>query len=88
MAFEGMDIDAVRSLASSMDSSAEQITAIMHKLTQQLHSTDWRGPDHDRFLNSWQGQHVAQLNNVVNGLHEASTCARQNAEEQASVSNR
>jgi uncharacterized protein YukE len=88
MAFEGMDIDAVRILASSMDGSAEQITTLMQRLTQQLQSTDWRGPDRERFLSNWQGQHVPQLNNVVNGLRDASTCARRNAEEQEQVSNR
>jgi hypothetical protein len=58
----------------------------MQRLSNHLQGTDWRGPDREQFLSSWQGQHVPQLNNVVNGLRDAANTARRNAAEQESTS--
>ena len=84
--FQGMDVTAVRSLSNQMNHSADQIDQLMKQLTNSLNSTDWRGPDREQFLNNWQSQHVAQLNNVCNGLREASQTANRNANEQESAS--
>ena len=85
--FLGMDTEAVKALANQMSQSAEQIQQLCQQMTNMLNNTDWRGPDHDQFVNNWQSQHVAQLNNVVTGLNDAAQRATQNANEQESTSN-
>ena len=86
MSFTGMDVAAVRALASQMTHSAGEIQQISSSLTSQLQGASWVGPDRERFVSDWQSTHVAQLNQVVNALHDAATRANQNAQEQESVS--
>jgi hypothetical protein len=45
------------------------------------------GPDRERFLADWTGQHQAQLNQVVQALQDASRRATANAAEQEQASN-
>ncbi len=82
----GMDIQAVRNLSTQMKTKAGEIQQIMTSLTSQLQSTPWVGPDQQRFLGEWQGQHCAALRAVINGLEQASSTATRNANEQQSAS--
>lgn len=87
MSFTGMDIPAVQALSSQMTNSANEIQNLMNQLTSQLQSVSWVGPDRERFVGDWQSTHVAQLNQVVNALHEAAQAANQNAQQQETASN-
>ena len=88
MGFQGMDIAAVRGLASLLDNSASQIQELMQRLTNELQNTSWMGPDREQFCGNWQGQHCSQLNSVISGLQDAANVARNNANEQESTSGR
>ena len=79
MSFTGMDVSAVRALASQMTNSAGEIQNLMHQMTSQLQSASWVGPDRERFVGEWQGTYVPALNNVVNALHKAAQVANQRA---------
>ena len=85
--FTGMDIQAVRQLSQQMKSKAEEIRSLMQQLTSQLQNTQWVGPDREKFTSDWQGQHVAALNRVIQGLEDASTAASNNANQQEQASN-
>lgn len=85
--FTGMDIPAVRQLATQMRSKAEEIRSLSQQLTGQLQNTQWVGADRDRFTNDWQSQHVASLNRVAEGLEAAAQAADQNAQQQEQASN-
>lgn len=85
--FTGMDIGGVRTLAQQLTTKANEIQQIMQSLTSSLQNTQWVGPDQTRFLGDWQSTHVTALNNVVNGLNDASQKATQNATEQENASN-
>ena len=87
MSFTGMDIGGVRTLATQMDHSADNIQTQMSQLTASLQSTQWVGPDHDHFVSEWQSTHCHQLQNVVNSLKEAANKARLNATQQEQASN-
>ncbi|HRE03091.1 MAG TPA: WXG100 family type VII secretion target [Ilumatobacteraceae bacterium] len=84
--FTGMDIPAVRQLAQQLTSKADEIQQIMTTLTNLLQNTQWVGADRERYLADWQGSHVTALNNVINGLRDASQKATQNASEQEQAS--
>jgi len=84
--FTGMDISAVRTLATTLNSKAEEIRSLTQQLTGQLDSTPWVGPDRERFYGDWTGQYVAALNQVAQGLTDASQRATQNANQQEQAS--
>ncbi len=89
MSFYGMDIDQVRQLANQMTQAAEQIEQLNSQLTSALNSTQWVGPDQQRFMSEWTSQHSPNLRNVSQGLEQAAQLANQNAsqQEQASTGN-
>ncbi len=84
--FTGMDIPAVRSLASQLDVKAGEIESLRQQLTGQMESTPWVGPDRERFYGDWTGQYSQALNQVANALREASQRATANANEQEAAS--
>ncbi len=84
--FTGMDIQAVRTLAQQMNSSAGEIQQLMQRLTSALQGTPWVGPDREQFLSDWQSQHVVALRNVAQSLEQAATRANMNANEQEQAS--
>lgn len=84
--FTGMDVEAVRGLAKQMQSSADQIRDLARRLTSALESTQWVGPDRERFVSEWQGQYLTSLNQVADGLRETAGRADKNANEQETAS--
>ena len=86
--FTGMDIQAVRNLAQQLQQKAGEIDSLRQQLTGQLDSTPWVGPDRERFHADWTGQYSTALNQVAEGLRDASTRATQNANEQEQASSR
>ncbi|NNN22403.1 MAG: hypothetical protein HKL80_10440 [Acidimicrobiales bacterium] len=89
MSFYGMDVDQVRQLANQMSQAAGEIESLSAQLTSALNSTQWVGPDQQRFMSEWTSQHSPNLRNVCQGLHQAAQLAIQNAnqQEQASTGN-
>lgn len=84
--FLGMDVPAVRNLASQLSAKADEIETIMSMLSSQLSSVQWLGPDADAFRNDWQSVHRVQLTTVAQALRDASTRATNNATQQEQVS--
>lgn len=84
--FTGMDIAAVRNLSTQLDTSAQQIRTILQIITSQLNNTAWVGQDQVRFSNDWAGMYTQQLNDVAQGLEDASRLAAQHARQQEQVS--
>jgi uncharacterized protein YukE len=85
--FTGMDIGEVRTLANSLRTSAGEIKNLVGRLSGQIDGTPWVGRDRDQFVGDWQGQHVSQLNNVVQALEAAAQRADANANDQEAASN-
>jgi uncharacterized protein YukE len=84
--FTGMDIQAVRQLATQLNAKAGEIRNLTNQLTGQLEGTAWVGPDRERFYGDWTGQYVSALNNVAQGLEDAAQRATQNANQQEQAS--
>jgi len=84
--FTGMDIQAVRQLATQLNAKAGEIRNLTSQLTGQLEGTAWVGPDREQFYGDWTGQYVSALNNVAQGLEDASQRATQNANQQEQAS--
>lgn len=86
--FTGMDIPAVRNLAVQLQQKAGEIDSLRQQLTGQLDGTPWVGPDRERFHSDWSGQYCTALNQVAEGLRDASQRANRNADEQEAASSR
>lgn len=83
----GLDIQQVRDLGTNLDREADQIDAILSKLTGVLNNTQWTGPDANQFRNDWQGVHSNALRKVAAALRETAQAARANAMAQEQASN-
>ena len=86
-AYLGLDPHAVRQLATNLNNVASEIQHLSSQLTNQLQNTAWTGPDREHFVGEWQGTHMSQLNTVITALHDASSKANQNAQQQEQASN-
>jgi uncharacterized protein YukE len=84
--FQGMDVEAVRSLAQQMSAKAEEIEHLSNALSSQLDGTQWVGHDAVSFRGEWSGAHRSQLAAVANALRDASTAAGNNANQQEQAS--
>lgn len=85
--FTGMDIAAVRTLASQLAAKADEIETIANGLTSQLDGVQWVGFDADSFRSDWHSTHRSQLHAVSAALRDASTRATANATQQEEASN-
>jgi uncharacterized protein YukE len=86
MAFVGMEVEAVRTLARELSQKANEIEQIAGQLTSQLSGTNWVGSDATQFRNEWDSQHVRALKTVATALQTASTAATKNANDQEAAS--
>jgi uncharacterized protein YukE len=84
--FLGMDIQAVRSLATQLQAKADEIDAIANALSSHLNNVQWVGHDADVFRNDWQTTHRTQLSTVASALRDASHVASANATQQEQTS--
>ena len=76
MAFEGMDVDEVRSLAGQLQNQAQKITDVVSSIESIVSSMEnvWKGKDATEFLSWWQTQHKPALNHAeqaIRGLHQS-----------------
>jgi uncharacterized protein YukE len=86
MSYTGMDIPAIQQLGRELSAAANEIQHLVSKLTPQITGAPWAGPDRERFVNDWTGQHVGQLNQVIRALEDASHAALANAQQQEQAS--
>jgi uncharacterized protein YukE len=82
----GADIEQLQQLSTQLNTKASEIQNVISQLSSQISSVNWLGPDATKFKSDWQGQHVAQLKQVVSALQAASQNAKKNAQEQQTAS--
>lgn len=85
MALTGMDVEAVRTLGTQMETNAGDIENLVTTLTGQVDGVEWQGPDREQFLADWQAA-VANVQQVVSGVRDAGAKARANADAQEQTS--
>lgn len=82
----GLDVDQVRRLSSELNNEASTLAGIVAKLTSMLSSTQWSGPDAERFRSDWESVHARALRQAENALRDTADAARRNADQQESAS--
>ncbi len=63
--FTGMDIQAVRDLATQLTNKAGEIDSLRQQLTGKIDGTPWVGADRERFHNDWSSRHSVALTQVA-----------------------
>ena len=86
MAIWGADIAQLKALGSKLQAGSSEIEKAKSKLTKALDSTDWKGPDAEKFRNEWSGSHVTNLTKVAQALEQAGKQATKNAAQQEEAS--
>lgn len=85
--FTGMDVEAVRTLASQLSAKADEIDTIASALSSSLDGVHWVGLDADGFRGDWHNTYRTQLSTVSSALRDASSRATNNAAQQEQASN-
>jgi hypothetical protein len=86
MAMWGADIAQLKALGSKLQAGSSEIEKAKSQLTKALESTDWKGPDAEKFRSEWSGSHVANLTKVAQALDQAGKQATKNAAQQEEAS--
>ncbi|KIS25549.1 hypothetical protein TV39_21210, partial [Arthrobacter sp. SPG23] len=68
MAIWGADIAQLKALGTKLQAGSSEIEKAKSQLTKALDSTDWKGPDAEKFRSEWSGRHVADLARVARAL--------------------
>jgi hypothetical protein len=87
MTVEGADVAELRSAATQFSKGAsalESSTKALHSLITT--TTQWRGPDADRFRSQWSSVSARTIAAAVASLNEAANTLRRNADEQEKAS--
>jgi len=88
MAFEGMDVDAVTSLAGQLDAQASQITSTINAIDGIVSNMEanWKGADASEFQGWWLSQHKPALQSAEQAVSGLAQSARNNVSAQQSAS--
>jgi WXG100 family type VII secretion target len=88
MSFDGMNVEAVRSLAGRLDAEGKQLLSVggqVDKILSELGS-NWAGRDFQEFRSWWLDQHKPALNRLVDLIEGLGRSAKNNADAQERVS--
>ncbi|WP_156466093.1 hypothetical protein [Janibacter sp. Soil728] len=63
MSFVGMNLDIVKGELPKWQNLAQDLETVITSVDTQVQEANdaWNGPDSDKFVAEWQGQHRAQL---------------------------
>ena len=86
MAQLGANVEELDNLSRRFDEEANKIEGIMQTIANQVHAVWWQGGDADRFRNEWDTTYSTSLRNICQGLSEAATRCRTQAEQQRQAS--
>jgi uncharacterized protein YukE len=82
----GLDVEAVRALASLLAQSADTIRTTTQTISSQMEQTQWNGSDADQYEGEYDGEIMTLLNQIADRLTEHGQKAESNANEQESTS--
>lgn len=87
MAVEGADPDQLRAAATQFNKGASALETSAKALHSLIGTTtQWTGPDADRFRSQWSSMSARTITAAVNALRQAADALRRNANEQETAS--
>lgn len=85
MAYNGADVDQLRSAATQFESVASALEGVAKAVNSSI-SAPWWGSDADRFQSQWTGVSQPNVKAAVSALRDGAANLRRNAQEQDQVS--
>ncbi|WP_425955076.1 WXG100 family type VII secretion target [Xylanimonas sp. McL0601] len=82
----GLNPEDMQQLITMLNNKAGKIEEIAQKLTQQVKTTTWDGPDAARFKNEWDSDHSKKLHKVAQALEQIAKSAKQELNQQTQTS--
>lgn len=88
MAFSGMNVDVVKAQAKVLQTQSDQIKKITSQIDSLVHQLQsaWHGDDSKKFAAQWNSDMKSRLTKASTLLHDRSTTATQQANQQESTS--
>ncbi|GAY17820.1 WXG100 family type VII secretion target [Mycobacterium sp. shizuoka-1] len=86
MAYNGADVDQLRTAAKQFDSVAGALEGVAKAVSSSINGP-WWGTDADRFRSQWTGTSQPNVRAAVSALRDGAVSLRRNADEQEKVSN-
>jgi uncharacterized protein YukE len=86
MAFEGMDLAEVRSLAAAIGRAADQLNTAADQLDAELSRSVWKGPDASQFRSQWTNSHRTTLRSTATSLRQVKKVLAKQADDQDKTS--
>ena len=85
MSLKGVDVEALRRLASDMLSCRSDVELVLSRIETQLEELPWVGPDRERFVQQWTEQ-KGHLQRLAQSLTQTAEAALRHLEQQAAIS--
>jgi uncharacterized protein YukE len=82
----GMDVDAVETLARTIQATADRIDQDAQSLTSTLSGVTWLGQDGQRFKDDWSQNTLQALRTITSGLRDNATILNNEARQQREAS--
>ncbi|HWL44882.1 MAG TPA: hypothetical protein VNQ73_18205 [Ilumatobacter sp.] len=86
MALVGGDAPALFSFANQLRKRRQAIQDTAVKLGAFVEAANWVGPDRDRFVREWRGNHAPQIQQICNDLDGKADQIARHAQKQAETS--
>ena len=85
LSLKGVDVEALRRLVNDMLGCRGDLEVVLRRLTQELESLPWIGPDRERFVSDWS-THSGHLQMVIHALREGAEIALRHVQQQEAIS--
>lgn len=82
----GADVEQLRLLGREFSQQAEQLEAIIGRISGRVDNAGWRGPDAEGFRSNWRSQLTVSIRSAMHILQDGSSQAIANAKQQEEAS--
>lgn len=86
MATVGGDVPAMFAFANELRRRRNNIEATTRRLAQLVEQANWVGPDRDKFVREWHGNHGPSLMGIMEDIADAANRIVNHAQQQEQAS--
>ena len=88
MAWLGMNLETVKGELPKWQNLAEELNGVINNVNTQVQQANeaWNGPDSEKFVSEWEGQHRPQLEKIKQMLDALSDQLQHETTQQGEIS--
>jgi hypothetical protein len=87
MSMEGMNIEAVRTIATGLTQNSQSLRSCISQIDRMVNGIEWQGNDAQQFRSSWSGEHRPLMSQAALRLATSASELRKQADQQEAASN-